>query len=677
MPWPPDPVHHVGDEIGAQLDRSQHGHHVVLGETAARHGPAGSARRTRRSGARRARGAGRRRPSSGRTRPSGRSARIDGTRRRPPAWRSRPSSRCARSCPHHQPGYQPRRRRGRGQSDRPAPGATGRRPRPPPATAVGRRPGLGGRSRSSPAGRVAHQLRHHVVGLGRSAPPPSGGPAGPAPGRCGSVDGLVEVVGSDQRPRRRPAARSSPKSDRLQPVAPPPRAGGWPAGAPRARVGTRGRTARVRPVSRPRRPPGPARRIPLGPGSPRSSGSRTQDSSAAGGAPRRPPTASRPPPARPGRTGPSLRSARAARGAAGSSRHRSATCIRYWSRTRSSGCSATAARAVSAALARPSGVPRSAAPRIRSTRKLEERLGLARWRPRRASGSVRARSAGIGAGAAGRPPPRRPRAGAPTRRSGRRRPGRRRRRRRPARPGVAKFRSSLKCSSARAVPQVATARATPAPKKPMTSVYPSHTTTSPRRDDVLLGPVEAVERPALGVDRRLGGVLVLGRVRAARAATRPPRATGWPDGIEDGEEDPGPEGVLQPAPPVDEPEPGRRPPCSSAQLEGRRRARPSRRAPSRAGTGAPPRRRSRGCAGSRGPGRRRGRSAAARGTSRWPAPWRRGATLRRWLSRPAPASSRMVMPARSARRRTASTKSRCSMARTKLMASPLAWHPKQ
>ena len=44
---------------------------------------------------------------------------------------------------------------------------------------------------------------------------------------------------------------------------------------------------------------------------------------------------------------------------------------------------------------------------------------------------------------------------------------------------VAKFLSSLTCSSARAVPQVATARGTPASKNPMTSVYPSQTTTSP------------------------------------------------------------------------------------------------------------------------------------------------------------------------------------------------------
>ena len=44
---------------------------------------------------------------------------------------------------------------------------------------------------------------------------------------------------------------------------------------------------------------------------------------------------------------------------------------------------------------------------------------------------------------------------------------------------LAKFRSSVKCSSANAVPHVATAHGTPAWKQPITSVYPSQTTTSP------------------------------------------------------------------------------------------------------------------------------------------------------------------------------------------------------
>jgi len=62
------------------------------------------------------------------------------------------------------------------------------------------------------------------------------------------------------------------------------------------------------------------------------------------------------PPGRRRVPGPSLRSSSSrSRNWDGSSRHRSATCIRYWSRTRLSGCSATAARAVSAALARPRG----------------------------------------------------------------------------------------------------------------------------------------------------------------------------------------------------------------------------------------------------------------------------------------------------------------------------------
>ena len=43
----------------------------------------------------------------------------------------------------------------------------------------------------------------------------------------------------------------------------------------------------------------------------------------------------------------------------------------------------------------------------------------------------------------------------------------------------AKLRMTRKWSSASAVPHVATARGTPPRKNPMTSVYPSQTTTSP------------------------------------------------------------------------------------------------------------------------------------------------------------------------------------------------------
>ena len=50
---------------------------------------------------------------------------------------------------------------------------------------------------------------------------------------------------------------------------------------------------------------------------------------------------------------------------------------------------------------------------------------------------------------------------------------------------------------------------------------------------------------------------------------------------------------------------------------------------------------------------------------------------RRWRSAVADGSSVMVTPLRSARRRTASTKSTCSISRTKVMASPDCWHPKQ
>ena len=50
---------------------------------------------------------------------------------------------------------------------------------------------------------------------------------------------------------------------------------------------------------------------------------------------------------------------------------------------------------------------------------------------------------------------------------------------------------------------------------------------------------------------------------------------------------------------------------------------------------------------------------------------------RRWRSAVADGSSVMVTPLRSASRRTASTKSTCSISRTKVMASPDRWHPKQ
>ena len=150
---------------------------------------------------------------------------------------------------------------------------------------------------------------------------------------------------------------------------------------------------------------------------------------------------------------------------------------------------------------------------------------------------------------------------------------------------------------------------------------------------------------------------------------RPPRATGRPGGIADREQHAGPEEVLRPAAPVDEAE-TRVGQHLLGQLAAPWPGRPSRRAPSPGGTGARRRRRSRASAGSRGPGRRRA-SASRRSwyhsTARSMAS---SSSERRLWSRPASWSSCSVMPARSARKRTASTKSRWSMARTKVMASP-------
>ena len=77
----------------------------------------------------------------------------------------------------------------------------------------------------------------------------------------------------------------------------------------------------------------------------------------------------------------------------------------------------------------------------------------------------------------------------------------------------------------------------------------------PAGDDVPLGPVEGVQGAALGVDHRLRGVLVLGRVGTAGQDPSPERHR-LARGVADGEQDPGPEGVLQAPPPVDEAQAG-------------------------------------------------------------------------------------------------------------------------
>ena len=165
------------------------------------------------------------------------------------------------------------------------------------------------------------------------------------------------------------------------------------------------------------------------------------------------------------------------------------------------------------------------------------------------------------------------------------------------------------------------------------------------RDDVLLRPVERVQRPSLGIDRRLRGVLVLGLRAAvfplpatgARTAVRRRRSTGRPSRqdpaaegdrstrrVADREDHPAPERVLGPATAVDEAEPavGHDP---LGQLQRFHQRVPVVRRPAEpelpddvavvaAGSQV--------VAGHAGVGRRR---AVAGGTSRRPAPWRRGA----------------------------------------------------
>ena len=80
-------------------------------------------------------------------------------------------------------------------------------------------------------------------------------------------------------------------------------------------------------------------------------------------------------------------------------------------------------------------------------------------------------------------------------------------------------------------------------------------------DDVVLGPVERIERAPLGVDGRFLGVLVLrlgplGQ-RLPRSGREDPATEGdrTARGIADGEQHAGPEGILGPAPLVDETQP--------------------------------------------------------------------------------------------------------------------------
>jgi hypothetical protein len=71
------------------------------------------------------------------------------------------------------------------------------------------------------------------------------------------------------------------------------------------------------------------------------------------------------------------------------------------------------------------------------------------------------------------------------------------------------------------------------------------------RDDVVLGPVQGVQGATFRVDGRLGGVLVLGRVGTARQDP-PAERHRVARRVADREQHPGPEGVLELPPPVDE-----------------------------------------------------------------------------------------------------------------------------
>ena len=73
-------------------------------------------------------------------------------------------------------------------------------------------------------------------------------------------------------------------------------------------------------------------------------------------------------------------------------------------------------------------------------------------------------------------------------------------------------------------------------------------------DHALLRPVQAVEHAALGVDRRLLRVLVLGTIAAREDAA--PEGHRLAAGIEDREHDPASKGVLLPVATIEEAEPG-------------------------------------------------------------------------------------------------------------------------
>ena len=125
--------------------------------------------------------------------------------------------------------------------------------------------------------------------------------------------------------------------------------------------------------------------------------------------------------------------------------------------------------------------------------------------------------------------------------------------------------SSLTWSSVRAVPQVATARGTPARGEADDVGVALADDDLVGVDDVVLGPVQAVEDLALGVERVSGVFRYF--APSAPGSMRPPKADRIALGVEDREQHPAAEEVLHPAAPVQRAEPGVAAATSSGSLQ--------------------------------------------------------------------------------------------------------------
>ena len=359
--------------------------------------------------------------------------------------------------------------------------------RRPPSAADGRGAGLGCDQVQLPTGRIPDQLADHVVGLAHRLLHRQPHQQSPHLG-WRAVDGLVEVVGVHQR---RKAARCRSSENSAASSRSPTSSGRWMASRSASSPGLNSPADRPGPddpaARRPPPDPPADRSTPASDRSKRSSpssGSRTQDPSGTPSRLRRWPVGCRPAGLSPisrNRSRPRSHLPEVLETLAQERRLEPAALGHLHQVV-------VANQVVGVLGHRGQRVVGGPGPTLRGGQvggvedplqaELEERLGVLDGCPKGIGVAAGPRSRGRSR-EAGRPPPRRSRSDAPTRRSGRLRPVRRRRRRRPAPPAMAKLRSSFTCSSARAVPQVATARSTPASNNPMTSVYPSHTTTSP------------------------------------------------------------------------------------------------------------------------------------------------------------------------------------------------------